>query len=451
MKSHIASRSDGKQRVASLGLAVGVALLFLAAMLAGMAPARADGGQLYVDGATGADVDTCGTTGAPCRTISYTINTRAGDGDTLLISAGTYTENVRIDGITLTLQGGYAAGTQWLGNSGETILDGNNAGRTVEVLNSNSVLENLAITNGRTPEEQCWGGGVWVSGGDVTIRSTTITNNSADCSGGGLEVNIDLGPTSLTIEDSVISGNMSSSQGGGLTAWGEVSLDLIRSTVSDNLAANDEQTAGIGGGIAIQNGAAVAVEDSIFQTNSAVQHGGAIDIDGSTLVMTNTLLTGNSAAAINVLALNNSSGVTIRNSTIAANNPQGAQAILAFDPEGSTLEMVNAIMWENALNIQWDGPTGNVAVSYSDIQGGWPGSGNLDADPLFVGVGDFHLQAGSPAIDSGRNDGAPDYDLDGVVRPQDGDNDGVAVVDMGAYELVAAERFVIYLPVVIGE
>ena len=434
-----------------LGLAVGVALLCLAAMLAGMAPARADGGLLYIDGATGADVDGCGTTSEPCQTISYTVNTRAGEGDTLLISAGTYAENLRIEGITLTLQGGYAAGSQWMQNGGETILDGNNAGRTVEIFNNNSVLENLTIIHGQAPEEQCWGGGLWISGGDVTIRSAAITNNTAGCSGGGLEVNIDLGPTTLTIEDSVISGNVSGDHGGGLTAWGAVSLALIRTTVADNLASNNDQTAGTGGAIAIQNGATVAVEDSILRDNSASTHGGALDIMESTLVISNTLLTGNSAANINVLALNNGSGATFHNSTIAGNNPQGAQAILAFDPEASTLELVNSIMWDNALNIQWDGPTGNVAVSYSDIQGGWYGAGNLNEDPLFIGVDDYHLQAGSPAIDSGTNAGAPDYDLDGVARPQDGDNDGVAVVDMGAYEVAAGERFVTYLPVVFGK
>lgn len=77
-------------------------------------------------------------------------------------------------------------------------------------------------------------------------------------------------------------------------------------------------------------------------------------------------------------------------------------------------------------------------VSYSDVKGGWPGTGNIDADHLFVDPanGDLHLQAGSPAIDTGTNDGCPSTDFDGVIRPQDGNNDGTATCDMGAFEFL---------------
>jgi len=75
---------------------------------------------------------------------------------------------------------------------------------------------------------------------------------------------------------------------------------------------------------------------------------------------------------------------------------------------------------------------------YSDIKGGYIGTGNIDADPLFVDAdnGDFHLQAGSPCIDSGYNaaPALPELDKDGNIRVFDGDNDGIATVDMGVYE-----------------
>ncbi len=65
--------------------------------------------------------------------------------------------------------------------------------------------------------------------------------------------------------------------------------------------------------------------------------------------------------------------------------------------------------------------------------------GNISLDPLFVsttpGSEDYQLQAGSPAIDAGNNDDASTLDLNDQPRVQDGDDNGTAVVDMGAYEL----------------
>ena len=48
--------------------------------------------------------------------------------------------------------------------------------------------------------------------------------------------------------------------------------------------------------------------------------------------------------------------------------------------------------------------------------------------------GNFHLRAGSPAIDRGTNSGAPDHDFDSDVRPIDGDLNGSWIVDIGADE-----------------
>jgi hypothetical protein len=55
---------------------------------------------------------------------------------------------------------------------------------------------------------------------------------------------------------------------------------------------------------------------------------------------------------------------------------------------------------------------------------------------LFVNqaAGDYHLMPWSPCVDSGTNDGAPLDDFDGRLRPADGNADGLAVTDMGAFE-----------------
>lgn len=107
--------------------------------------------------------------------------------------------------------------------------------------------------------------------------------------------------------------------------------------------------------------------------------------------------------------------------------------------------MSNSIFFDNgAISIHFQHGSGDV-VRHSLVEGGWPGPGNLDADPLFADPlgGDFRLRAGSPCIDAGSNpdvppdivtelEGKPRF-LDDLLTPDTGV--GMApVVDMGVYE-----------------
>ncbi len=106
--------------------------------------------------------------------------------------------------------------------------------------------------------------------------------------------------------------------------------------------------------------------------------------------------------------------------------------------------MTNCIVWNGGDEI-WNNDGSTIDINYSDVQEGWPGTGNIDADPLFVDPdnGDYRLQSGSPANDAGHNwaiVGLADLDLDGNPRFADdpatkdtGCGEPV-VVDMGAYE-----------------
>lgn len=102
--------------------------------------------------------------------------------------------------------------------------------------------------------------------------------------------------------------------------------------------------------------------------------------------------------------------------------------------------IANCIFWGNAQQI--DNRNATPVVRYSIVQGGYPGTGNLDIDPRFISqppiilgtAGDLRLQACSPAIDAGLDaDNLDALDLAGNLRKVEAIAGG-QMIDMGAYE-----------------
>lgn len=306
------------------------------------------------------------------------------------------------------------------------------------------LMESVQIANNQagetTPPGQ--GGGLYLRGGaQAVLNNVQLHDNTAGESGGGMR--LDDPGTSVTITNSQIFSNTALVSGGGVSLQNDGGvLNLSGSSILGNAAPN-----GAGGGIEALSGAIVNMVDSIIADNTTKDHGGGVSASQATVNLTNALITGNETTSdnANVFAIDDSN-VTVMNSTISDNNPQGAQAVILWS---GTLTMTNSIMWNNALNLQGDPPCPTCfVVTYSDIEGGWTGTGNINADPLFVGVSDYRLQTGSLCIDAGTNTGAPDHDLDQKPRPQDGDGDGTATTDIGAYEFVL---YRIYLPLTLAE
>jgi predicted outer membrane repeat protein len=109
----------------------------------------------------------------------------------------------------------------------------------------------------------------------------------------------------------------------------------------------------------------------------------------------------------------------------------------------SQTTVINSVVWGNSPSTL--GGEGIYTISFSDIEGGYIGTGNRNTDPLFVDPanGDYRLQSGSPAIDAGDNTAVPEgitTDLDGNPRfaddlaTTDTGNGECPIVDMGSFE-----------------
>ncbi len=161
---------------------------------------------------------------------------------------------------------------------------------------------------------------------------------------------------------------------------------------------------GYGGGIFCTN--ASPLIENITIVNNEASFGGGI-----------YLATGSNAILWRVTIMNNSSingyGLTIfeSNPIIVNTNIVGNQRVGSnLDGAGITIDgnahpwFFNSIIRGNdESQIGLLDVVSNVDLIYSNIENGWPGIGNIDADPLFADPGsfDFSLQAGSPCIDSG--------------------------------------------------
>jgi len=130
-------------------------------------------------------------------------------------------------------------------------------------------------------------------------------------------------------------------------------------------------------------------------------------------------------------------------SRIANNTVSGCKhGIYLYHGQGGSATVVNTILWGNETNLELrDGSA--ITVTYSDVEGGWPGEGNINADPLFHAPqdGDYRLREDSPCVDTGTPEGAPDEDLRGVPRPKGEE------YDRGAHEYF--EFFSCSLPLIL--
>ncbi len=303
---------------------------------------------------------------------------------------------------------------------------------------ANAVLDGFTITNGYAFGEYSnrhGGGAIRCDDSSPTIINCIFTANSAAFDGGAVN-NLNSSPI------------------------------FLNCTFIKNVALDND-----GGAINNSNSNPI-ISHCTFTNNSAYDWGGAIrNINKSNPIISNCLFSGNIAANCGGAIYNTrDSEPVIINSTISGNSAHYGGGI--YSQELSRDAISNCIVWGNDYEEIYGR---NCVVYYSDIQGGWPGTGNFDQDPCFVQPGywfdpctpknsgddiwvegDYHLQPGSPCIDRGDNDAIlPDIfdlnqngdtneptplDLDTKPRlsddpnTPDNGNGTPPIVDLGSYE-----------------
>jgi WD40 repeat protein/serine/threonine protein kinase len=383
----------------------------------------------------------------------------ASNGDVVKVAPGTYLETIDFIGKAITVSS--------TGGAAVTIIDGGGAFHVVQCVSGEgpgSVLDGFTITGGNAvgdfPHDR--GGGMTnANGSSPKVANCTFTGNTAT-SGGGMSIDDDSSPK---VSNCVFEDNRADSAGGGMACFGghATMIDCTfrrntagvfdgggigcfeSSTVTTIGCTFQGNTANGGGGMGV-HGSSASVVGCRFVANVANYAGPGVNCQGSTMELVNTEMWNNTGGSLGASGASMSCAydatVRLTNCTIAGNSGNTVGGLYTFK---GTTTAVNCIFWNNAPVQIAHGGSGATTVTYSDVQGGYSGVGNIDRDPVFVDEvrGDLRILDRSAVVDAGINSAVPaevTTDLDGNSRFVD--DAGVAdsglgdppVVDMGAHE-----------------
>lgn len=328
------------------------------------------------------------------------------------------------------------------------------------------------ITNNELSGNSAYrGAGIFCSWASPMIAGNLIGGNSEALAGGGIYA-VGWTPNTPIISNNTIGWN-SAEWGAGIACDERASPMITGNIIRENATTNPSPYYG-GGGIACKRKSSAQITDNIIFGNWGHHGGGIFCGSSSSPMILNNSIYENSAhqgggfyictappKIINNTITDNcaytgggfycdwSAAPVITNNTICGNSAYNGGGVYCFD---SSPAITNTILCSNdaAIGSQIDlSLESNPKVRFCNVEGGWPGKGNIDAHPRFVSAfeGDFHLRFGSPCIDAGNNKaaGIPGIDYEGDGRIVDGNwpLDGESIADMGADELLPeiASRF----------
>jgi len=253
-----------------------------------------------------------------------------------------------------------------------------------------------SVSSGTAEESSC-GNGVIIWQKAPTIKNCTITDNTGGKGAGVYIMGVEENGSIPTFINTTISNNIASGRGGG------VSMDYYsQAYFIDCVFDSNECTAGKGGAIYNDYSGNPLIENCLFNNNYA-QSGAAIGNDGvSCPVILDSTFYSNSA---------DEAGACLYQGTGPFNDPV----------------VVDTVMWGNSCaqdkidvyNYNECSPD----ITYSDIQQGYEGTGNISFDPLFTNPeeGDFTYLENSPALNAGADSESIGYSLVEAASRSEGD------------------------------
>ncbi len=332
------------------------------------------------------------------------------NGDTVVVHDGVYTgvgnRDIDLLGMAITLKSANGAAS--------TIIDCESSARGFYLHSGEttaSVIQGFTVQNGYTSD---------------TLGALDALEALGTGGGGGMLV---VG-SGATVADCVFSGNYGR-HGGGINCQSNSDLAVVGCTFIEN-------DSGYGGGGFWGHTSTVTMMGCTFVGNYSPGSGGAMRIDESVSTLVNCLIVDNSATGTpeSVAGGIDVGGgtMTLKHCTLTGNVCSTTAGAIHG---GEYVTIINSVLWGNTPDQIYADPCCPYDVTYSDVEGGWTGVGNIDADPLLTG--NYSLGVGSPCIDAGTDAGVY-TDIRGWVRPFDYpgvDNNGpLPEFDMGAYEVI---------------
>ncbi len=353
-------------------------------------------------------------------------------------------------GIQCFPAGGKIINNKIINNNINTTGGGYGAGILCDHLNEAWVVidDNVISSNTINSGNEALGAGISVFG-QARIENNEVTNNLASSfagiSGGGITCKgtfYDPSFKELRLTNNLIDNNTANSQSSTTDGayFGGLYVDGYYGTVRNNTITNNAVSAYEGqlcyapGFMSIRNSDDILVENNIIQENyftSGECRGGGICVWLGGGIYQNNVIQNNQASSgggMFIYSYETGEIPLIINNTITGNDATNLGGGLYI--YGSEVVVLNTILWGNTVDTEISSiyeAESSLEVRHSDVEGGWPGNGNMNIPPGFKEDG-YHLDYSSELLNEGKSpvqiNGqyyyCPESDIDGEERPYSG-------------------------------